>query len=313
MTSATHSVEIPVLGIRTRFRSNDERVIDIARRAFGAWSRAILPEDSDPGIDVHIERVPGDENGDDAPVPRFEMPVRSRVELRTAGSSGVADAGRRRVDARVTGTLLHNAQHFRYSVLEALTLALLTRLDRQPFHAAALVHDHTAVLLAGPSGTGKSTLAWAAARTGRYALLAEDVVYVQSSTPRLWGLPGFLHLPPSARSHFPELSAVEPVLRANGKWKLAIDAFEAGILAARPYAEDARIVTLARHDGAPQLQALSADQLAHTLFAHHEQGFDVFAETIADAMKPFTRAGGWRLTLGPDPGAALPLLDALLP
>jgi hypothetical protein len=112
--------------------------------------------------------------------------------------------------------------------------------------------------------------------------------------------------------HFPELSELEPVLRANGKWKLAVDVRAAGILSARPFADRARIIALARHDGAPLVQPLSAVELVQTLFQRHEAGFDVFARTIAQAMQPFTRAGGSRLTLGPEPATALPLLVSLL-
>ena len=47
-----------------------------------------------------------------------------------------------------------------------MTLLLVARQDRQPVHAAMVAGGSAALLLAGPTGVGKSTLAYAAHRAG---------------------------------------------------------------------------------------------------------------------------------------------------
>jgi hypothetical protein len=53
---------------------------------------------------------------------------------------------------------------------------------------------------------------------------------------RVWGLPGHLHLPASARKHFPELAESLPTLLANGKKKIAVSVRGIGALPDMPVA-----------------------------------------------------------------------------
>jgi hypothetical protein len=239
------------------------------------------------------------------------MPDEDRTIITTAGSIALTDPARARADAWVTDAFVADAAHFRYGLLEALTLALLTHGDRMPLHAAALARGGRAVLLAGPSGVGKSTRTWTAARAG-WAVLAEDVVYVQTRPAlRVWGLPGHLHLPPDVAARHPELRSTPAVRLANGKTKVAIDAGEMGALPPLPSSDDVVVCVLTRAGGEPSLERLSAEEAAR-LLENDEGGFDVFATSIRPALVELTRGGGWRLNLGDDPLAALPLIERAL-
>jgi hypothetical protein len=305
-----HAIVLPVMGIATRFESSSPAVIDAVREAFGAWGKLGTESRGGPAARVRIDVVPGDEGpGEHAPV-RYHSPDADTVELSTPGSSGRADARSRTAAARVTEALLADRRHFRYSVLEALTLALITRLDREPLHAGGLVRGGSALLLAGPSGTGKSTLVYAAARAG-FSVLAEDAVFLQLDPFRVWGMPSFVHLSPDARRFFPELDGRAPELRPNGKMKIAVSLEEMGAAAARPMAERAGVCLLARGDGPPRLEPLSPDEVIEALAAQMEEGFDHFAGSIGERIRAFAAHGGWRLHLPPHPGEALPFLHEM--
>jgi hypothetical protein len=304
---------IPVLGIRVAFESNDAEVIRIVDEAFGAWR--VL--DNAPRLLAEVRmryRITVEEgeaaSGDHVPI-IYWQPDPMRVILRAGATVGVADAARREALIYTNRAMIADRQHFRYGVLEALALAVLTRLDRVPLHAACITRGDTALLLAGPSGCGKSTLAYAAARAG-YKVLSEDYVNVQME-PRLrvWGMPGYLHLPPEAAEHFPELAEIRPGLRANGKLKIAINLSEMGAVPTLPVAQRAGLCILERTDEAASLETLEARHLLDALAQRLEPGFDVFAEKAAECYRLLGAHGGWKLRVGKDPQQALDCIESM--
>jgi hypothetical protein len=329
--------ELPVLGIDTRFESNDPRLIRLVEQTFGVWrASAALAVGGGESATLRFVVEPGEEGPAHARL-RYRVASGGRVILTTTGSVGVVDPARRESLAWVTSGLLEDAQHFRYGVLEALTIALLSRLDRQPVHAAAIAAHGVALLLAGPTGAGKSTLAYAAARAG-LDVLAEDVVYVQlNPSLRVWGGSSFLHLPIEALQHFPELDAHTTVQLANGKEKLVVDlrhtaAGESGRaasgrlrsdaepqgprtgrLADPPVVERAGVCLVRRVGGGePSLTELDAATVARTLGQNLEGGFDLFADTLPLAHAAIAAGGGWQLDVAGPPAQHVPLLRHML-
>jgi hypothetical protein len=207
--------------------------------------------------------------------------------------------------------MLGNAHLFRYGLLEAATLFLLTQLDRIPFHAAGLVRGDAALLLAGRSGVGKSTLAWAALQSDAgFSMLAEDCVYIQTEPEsRIWGWPGFFHLAPEAAAFFDEIRAHEPFIMASGKRKIALEARDnTSSLAKRHWVGTATVCLIERSGGPPRLEPLDSHEAECRLFTAIEEGFDLFADRLPAAVHPFLVPHAWRLDPGPDPARAVPLL-----
>ena len=127
--------------------------------AFGAGRSA----ETDPAgraepVRVRIRLASGDERADGRPRLRQRW-AGERMWVRAGESRGVADIARRTAFARVTPALVRDREHFRYGVLEALTLWMLTALDRQPLHAAALERD------GARAAASRGTAAWARARS----------------------------------------------------------------------------------------------------------------------------------------------------
>ena len=167
MTVLPHSVTLPVLGIRTRFETNEPAMLEIVDEAFGVWSALgrhdVLDADAQSVVRVRIEVDP--DGRDDGPVARgapmsHEMSDDLHFVARCAGSVAESDPARRLATIHATRALVADRARFRTEMLEAVVLALLSCYDRHPVHAAAVAHRGHALLLAAPSGTGKSTIAY---------------------------------------------------------------------------------------------------------------------------------------------------------
>lgn len=295
-----HRVSLPVLGIPVDFESNDAAPISVADEAFGAWR--VLEQAprliSEVRVRYRIHVEPGGERTTGHAELVYRQPDPLRVIVRTLGTMGIGDAARREALLYTNPELVADRQHFRYGVLEALALAVLTRLDRMPLHAACIARGDTALLLAGPSGSGKSTLTYAAARAG-YKVLSEDYVNVQLE-PRLrvWGMPGFLHLPADSAALFPELAEAKPSLMANGKEKIAISIASLGALPTLPVAQRAGICVLRRTDGAPAMHTLDSKALQEELTGRLDPGFDQFPDQLDECVRLLAGHGGWKLEVG---------------
>jgi hypothetical protein len=299
------SATFRVLGLPLRVESSSPRVIAAAHDAFGDAEEAGA---AGPVARIRINVRPG--GADDAGPVSHGSPRRQLLILSSPGCRGYADNLLGEAVAEVGEGLLDDAEHFRCGVLEALALFMLARRDRDPLHAGAVVRDGTALLLAGRSGVGKSTLVYAAARAG-LQVLSEDAVYLQLDPFRVWGAQRYLHLTPGSERFFPELEGVRPRLLANGKTKLALDLRVHAPAAGCASAGRAGVCLLARGP-APGIERLGAEEVVDALTAAPEPGFDVYAQTVGARVRLAARRGAWRMTLPPDPADAVPMLHRML-
>lgn len=313
-----HATEIPVLGIVTRFVSNSADVLAAIEDAFGAW-RPLQPSAIQPGTSRTVRIIVQREDVRYAAGPTDITHVVTgdgRLTLRSSAAFGMSDPQRGEAVASVGTELLRDPLRFRSDVLEALTLSLLTRADRQPLHAAALVRDGSGLLLCGRSGAGKSTLAYAAARAGMH-VVSEDIVFIQMQ-PRLrvWGRRTPFHLVPSAAADFEELRTAVPTRLHNGRQKVVVPMIGAagvpGAAAATAmFVDYCGICILADRRDAPEQRRLTTDELM-TLIDLADPGFDAFAVSIVPAIVALAGRGAWLLHPSSRADASVPLLDGML-
>ena len=311
-----HVDTIPVLGLPTRFATNDPAILEIVDEAFGVW-RALAGHDAlDMGAEnvAHVRIAVAAHGPDDALDARgaaitHQMSDDLCFVARSAGSVAASDPARRTATINATRALVADRALFRTEMLEAVVLALLSCYDRHPVHAAAVAHRGHALLFAAPSGTGKSTLAYACHSAG-LDLLGDDHVRVQlSPSLRVWGWPARVRLlaETAARMGVAE-SAVQSV---NGKVKTVVDARH-GIGAGRLVASRATVCVLTRDGGAVSLEPLPPDALARALEAQLAPGFDRFPARWPEVVRTLGARGGWRLNLSSDADEAVPIVRELL-
>ncbi|HEY7806312.1 MAG TPA: hypothetical protein VIC34_03850 [Croceibacterium sp.] len=211
------------------------------------------------------------------------------------GILGRADAATRTAECSLSRAYGADRQALA-EIGETLLLFLLTKSGRAPIHAAAVMFGETAVLLAGRSGSGKSSLALAAQRRG-LEVLSEDTTYVQLA-PRLtvWGWPGAIHLHPADAppGDFPQR-------RRGGRVKTALPRE-----LTRHCAERVVLVAIVPGDTL-RLRRVAAGRLL-TLLSPSEPGFSLLRREIDEALRELARSGAWRLTLNKDPDEAIAIL-----
>ena len=113
----------------------------------------------------------------------------------------------------------------RWCFLESLAYMLLAQRSVVPVHAACVARHGQGLLLCGGTMAGKSTLAYACARSG-WDYLSDDAVFLlpDSLEPAALGLHRQIRFRPDARLLFPELEALPVTERPNGR-----DAIEAQV------------------------------------------------------------------------------------
>lgn len=333
-----------VLGVAVDFESNAEAVLD----AVAAWPDASMPAESeqrtrpprvprirlllgtDPmqstvGVGPHVSprshspvtpahvtvnqaaRLAGHDLS--APVV-FRTPAPGRLAIEGPGFRGHADAGALTAECVLAAAVLDSRERFHETVVATLALFLVTRLDRQPFHAAAIGRDGLGLLLAGPSGTGKSTLAYAAQRAG-WTVFSDDAVYLQQEPAlRVWSRCAPLHPPPNAARWFPELAGRTPERRENGKLKYAIERPVQDITP--PPLEHAVLCLLERSTGEAESHRLDPEDAVERSLRDLDAGFDVFRPTIGPALSMLAQNGAWLVRTGADPHSTVPILAGVL-
>jgi hypothetical protein len=300
-----------VLGVPTRFESNSPTVIAQVEASYGNW-RVLATSSQAFSAERVLIRIIVEEGTEGPPPVRYRYRVTDGlIVITTPGSVAVCDLLRRHATAWVTNELAADSAQFDYSMLSAITLGILTQLDRQPLHAAAIQHDGHALLLAGRSGAGKSTLVYALARAG-FEIVSDDVVFAQLQPAlRLWGLPRVLNLTEDARRFFPEMRGNPATMQVNGKQKISVDVNARGWAARWPVADALGVCLLQRNGAKAALSTAPAEDVVRFFTDDLESGFDVFADTIAPVARQLAQLGAWHLQLGSDPAEAVQLIESI--
>lgn len=198
-----------------------------------------------------------------------------------------------------------------------LTLCLLELLKRHGLfgvHAAGAAIDGRAAILAGASGSGKSTTALALLLDG-WSLLGDDILFLRAdgARPTVLGFPDEIDASPSTFGYFPSLGAAEswPMLRGYAKRQLAPDAVRPGGTIAQAEPAVILLPTLGaeRHaldpvdEGAALLELLPNVLLTHVALA--QAHLDLLGALIR-VCRPY------RLSLGPALSGLSPLLAGAL-
>jgi len=182
-------------------------------------------------------------------------------------------------------------------LIDMLALFLVAQAGRIPLHASAAVHGKTAVVFAGRSGAGKSSMAFAASRAGM-AVLSDDTVYVQSEPLKVWGMPAAIHLLASGGVDCGNF----PLRYRGGKLKHALPVGR-GV----HQAEQAVLCVLTRGQEVA-FDPMEINEAVDMLTRDPEPGYGLYGSRSADAIRAIATRGCWKLTLSDEPSAAIATL-----
>ena len=298
-------LELSVLGVAVSFETNSFEVLELAEATYGGRSA-----DTTDRHRVAV-RIVVDAGLVDKPVvpPVVHLPAPDRLVLKLGDGHATADAELGVATAHVS-TATTVAPGFRESVLDHLILFLVTRADRCPVHAGAIAREDRALVLAGPSGLGKSSLTYAAMREG-FQVLADDTVYVQRDPRlRLWSMPRRIHLPAAAIRHFPELEGTEERVRPDGRSKIPVD-IPAAARADVPWVGHVGLCILSPATVDQPAEQLSPEAAVAEMRATLQGGFRRFAHSLDDCVRAMVEGGCWRLPVTADPRHLLRRIEGL--
>lgn len=228
----------------------------------------------------------------------------SVLTLSGEGVAGVSNPAERTAGCALSSGWLARPGDFAARVLEPLVLFLATQSGRIPIHASAILVDEVAILFAGRSGSGKSSLALAGHRAG-LPVLSEDTVYVrQEPSLAIWGWNGPVHLLPGEAC-----PTTAPLRMRNGRLKHTVT-FDNATSGAGP-ARSAVMCVLAPGADRPGLTRLSSRSALDKLHPL-ESGFDLLRPQIEAVHSRLCHSGGWLLSLSPSPDEAISVILANL-
>jgi hypothetical protein len=130
----------------------------------------------------------------------------------------IFDLASHSITAAITEELAHDHVFWRERLLPIAVGVLGAGIGVLPLHAACLSLDGKGLLIAGASGTGKSTLSLALAKNG-VDFLSDDWTYITHDDRQLCahGLGAPIKLLPNSVQHFPELRRHNLQISLNGE------------------------------------------------------------------------------------------------
>jgi hypothetical protein len=209
-------------GFRLDLASNSREVLEAAAENWGmyeAMDDAMYHAD-DPPLTVRVLVQPGSELSPQ-PVHRLQGHLYSVVASRE--NYAVVDLDALFGYAWVTERTVADHAWFRWFYLEALVGTQLAQRHAVPMHAACLERNGVGVLLWGPSGMGKSTLAYACARAG-WTFVADDATILPQNRRDcvVTGKPHQARFREDAPRLFPEFDGYATRARPTGKLSIEV-------------------------------------------------------------------------------------------
>lgn len=143
----------------------------------------------------------------------FDSECAVLVDLRTSRAIG-----------RFSRAMAADRPYWKKVIFPALFGIVSATIGIAALHCACVARNGQALLLAGGSRSGKSTLSLALAQKG-FAFLSDDWTYFSRREGRLlaWGLTTPLKLLPDAVEHFPELACLDRAVSSNGEPAYEVD------------------------------------------------------------------------------------------
>jgi hypothetical protein len=247
------------LGFPVEIASNSLEIMEAARQSWGHFQFRF----PFPPLLFRLG-VNGDgTEGEVPPTPMCRLHYNMLSNIADGENFVVTDLERGRSSGWVTRAAVESQLYLRYFFLEAAALAMVCVLRAAPVHGACVALQNHGVLLCGDSGAGKSSLAFACARSG-WTYISDDASYVplNRSDRLVLGNSHQIRFRPSGASIFPELEGRSITPRAAGKPSIEIPIAEFPQIVAADSCEVHHIIRLNRSAGSHELVRVPSGSLA---------------------------------------------------
>ena len=209
----SYSGEFYPYGFPAKVVSNSPLVLEAAQESWGGYRKRF-----GPGA-MEVRCLVGE--GTDGRVPPPPV-VRAQgnllISVADRDNFACCDLLKGFASAWVTRAVVEAREYFLYHVLEAMMYTLLDQLFVVAVHAACVTRNGHGVLLAGDSGAGKSSLAYACARRGWVYSSDDSSMIVRRERGRtVLGNPRLFRFRRTAGELFPEFRGMKESHRGNGK------------------------------------------------------------------------------------------------
>jgi len=246
------------LGFPLQLATNSVEVNMAARELWGRYPQAF----DQPPLQLRVLVEAGDTH---PAVPSYRGQQHLMTITADAQNFAACDHTRQFAFCQLNSAVVRDSAFVSYYFLEAIANYSLTQLYVTPVHGACVARDRRGVLLCGPSGAGKTSLAYFCARNGWTYISDNDSWLVRSCPGALLGNPHRIRFRDSARELFPELKERAAARDANGKMSIEIAPMG---LDTDYQCRVARVVFLARQpDGPATIRAIPAEQALHVFLS----------------------------------------------
>jgi len=196
--------------------------------ATSIWS-SYRPAFQAPPASIHVI-VKKARPGPNSHLPSYNFVGNSLRVGRPPDNFGTCDLRTGAAFARLTSDVANDPARAVYFFLEPLAYVALEALHLTALHSACVARDGRALLLCGGAGAGKTSLAYACARSG-WTYLSGDATNIVRDAPDalVVGRPHHIRFREHARHLFPELARLIPQPRPNGKLDIEADPRELGL------------------------------------------------------------------------------------
>lgn len=212
------AARLRLVGRGCLLRTNSEAIL----RSLERWEEAAEGM-NEPSFELRVLVDPSAKRGNNA-VPHFRGLHHLVFGAFGGNDTFLFDLERRRISAVVSSETAQDAAFWNVRLLPTALGLLGATIGVVPLHCACLDRDGKGLLLAGASGTGKSTLAVALSRRG-FSVVSDGWTYVGRNGHGLTahGISAPAKLLPDAVDHFPELRDFKAGRAANGETAFEVD------------------------------------------------------------------------------------------